>query len=59
MWKIMCFLNLKPHKHIALHQIVRYMTPLNNNKKKFILVRYYMIFIYYIQIAISQQFFYI
>ncbi len=21
MWKIMCFLNLKPHKHIALHQI--------------------------------------
>ncbi len=21
MWKIMCFFNLKPHKHIALHQI--------------------------------------
>ncbi len=22
MWKIMCFLNLKPHKHIALDQIM-------------------------------------
>ncbi len=21
MWKIMCFFNLKPRKHIALHQI--------------------------------------
>ncbi len=25
MWKIMCFLNLKPHKHIALHQIHKIM----------------------------------
>uniref|UniRef100_A0A673K0L0 Prolyl endopeptidase n=1 Tax=Sinocyclocheilus rhinocerous TaxID=307959 RepID=A0A673K0L0_9TELE len=23
MWKIMCFLNLKPHKHISLHQILQ------------------------------------
>ncbi len=25
MWKIMCFFNLKPHKHIALHQIQKIM----------------------------------
>ncbi len=25
MWKIMCFLNFKPHKHIALHQIHKIM----------------------------------
>uniref|UniRef100_A0A673IUM9 Ig-like domain-containing protein n=1 Tax=Sinocyclocheilus rhinocerous TaxID=307959 RepID=A0A673IUM9_9TELE len=25
MWKIMCFLNLKPHKHISLHQIHKIM----------------------------------
>ncbi len=25
MWKIMCLLNLKPHKHIALHQIHKIM----------------------------------
>ncbi len=25
MWKIMCFLNLKPCKHIALHQIHKIM----------------------------------
>ncbi len=25
MWKIMCFLNLKPHKRIALHQIHKIM----------------------------------
>ncbi len=25
MWKKMCFLNLKPHKHIALHQIHKIM----------------------------------
>ena len=25
MWKIMCFLSLKPHKHISLHQIHKIM----------------------------------
>ncbi len=25
MWKVMCFLNLKPHKRIALHQIHKIM----------------------------------
>ncbi len=25
MWKIMCFFNLKTHKHIALHQIHKIM----------------------------------
>ncbi len=25
MWKIMCFLNFKPNKHIALHQIHKIM----------------------------------
>ncbi len=25
MWKIMCFLNLEPHKHISLHQIHKIM----------------------------------
>ncbi len=25
MWKIMCFLNLEPRKHIALHQIHKIM----------------------------------
>ncbi len=25
MWKIMCFFNFKPHKHIALHQIHKIM----------------------------------
>ncbi len=25
MWKIMCFFYLKPHKHIALHQIMLFL----------------------------------
>ncbi len=30
MWKIMCFFNLKPHKHIALHQIHQIMLFFSN-----------------------------